>query len=68
MRIKNCVRNVIGILIVRYIIRRNLCDNTEGWIVTRKSGEKQIIKVFSVQAYKNIIRPVLGRREDWNEI
>ena len=67
MKIKDRIKNAIGILIVRYILGRGLHDNTEGWIVTRKSGEKQIIKVFSLPAYKNIIRPALHRKGEMHE-
>ncbi len=64
---KNRIKNAIGILIVRHILSRTLHDNTEGWIVTRKNGTKQIIKVFSLPAYKNIIRPALGRKGEMHE-
>lgn len=54
------IRNAIGILVVRYIIHNDLKNNTEGWLVTRKNGTQQVIKVFSRQAYENVIR--LARR------
>lgn len=53
------IRNAIGILIVRYIIQNDLKNNTEGWLVTRKNGTQQVIKVFSRQAYENVIRPAI---------
>lgn len=53
------IRNAIGILIVRYIIHNDLENNTEGWLVTRKSGTQQVIKVFSRQAYENVVRPAI---------
>ena len=67
MKIRNKIRNAVGILVVRYILGSDLHDNTEGWIVTRKNGSKQIIKVFSLPAYKKIIRPALGRKEEMHE-
>lgn len=48
------IKNLIGIVIVRYI----LGTGTEGWLVTRKSGEQQVIKVYSKQAYENVVRPI----------
>lgn len=65
---KNKIKNVIGRLIVRYIIHSDLKNNTEGWIVTRKNGTQQIIKVFSKQAYKNVVRPVIYRRANNEQI
>ena len=53
------IRNVIGVLIVRYVIHNDLKNNTEGWLVNRKNGTQQVIKVFSRQAYENIVRPAL---------
>ena len=67
MKIKNRVKNAIGILIAKYIIHKTLNSNTEGWIITRKNGSKQIIKVFSLPAYKNIIRPAIGRIGEMHE-
>lgn len=66
-KIRNRIKNAIGIMIVRYAIGRDLHDNTEGWIVTRKNGSRQIIKVFSLPVYKNIIRPALGRKGEMHE-
>lgn len=65
---KNKIKNVIGRLIVRYIIHSDLKNNTEGWIVTRKNGTQQIIKVFSKQAYENVVRPVIYRRANNEQI
>lgn len=67
MKIKDRIKNAIGTLIVRYVLSRDTHDNTEGWTVTRRNGSKQIIKVFSLPAYKNIIRPALGRKEEMHE-
>lgn len=55
--IRKKIRNAIGILIVRYIIHNDLMHNTEGWLVTRKNGTQQVIKVFSRKAYENVVRP-----------
>lgn len=55
MEINKKIKDAIGTAIIRYILRQN----TEGWLVTRKSGSQQIIKVFSRQAYENVIRPVI---------
>lgn len=61
------IRNAIGILVVRYIINNDLKNNTEGWLVTRKNGTQQIIKVFSRQAYENVVRPAIRRKGGVNE-
>ncbi len=67
MKIRYRIKNAIGVLIAKHIIRETLDNNTEGWIITRKSGRKQIIKVFSLPAYKNIVRPAIGRMGEMNE-
>lgn len=67
MKIRYKIINAIGVLIVKYIIRKTLNSNTEGWIVTRKNGRKQIIKVFSLPAYKNMVRPAIGRIGEMHE-
>ena len=59
MELRKKIRNAIGVLIIRYIIHSNLMNNAEGWLVTRKNGTQQVIKVFSKQAYENVIRPVI---------
>lgn len=59
MELRKKIRNAIGVLIVRYIIHNDLVNNTEGWLVTRKTGTQQVIKVFSRQAYENVIRPAI---------
>lgn len=35
----------------------------EGWLVTRRTGTQQVIKVFSRQAYENVIRAAIHSRE-----
>lgn len=68
MKISNRIKNVIGIVIAKYIIRKTLEDGKiEGWIITRKNGSKQIIKVFSLPAYKNMVRPAIGRIGEMHE-
>lgn len=62
MKIKKKIRNAIGVLIVRYVIHNDLKNNTEGWLVTRKNGTQQIIKVFSRQSYENVVRPAIRGR------
>ena len=64
MKIREKVRNAIGILIVRYIIHNDLMHNTEGWLITRKNGTQQVIKVFSRQAYENVVKPAIRGRSE----
>lgn len=67
MRLRKKIKNIIGILIARYIIHNDLVNNTEGWLVTRKNGTQEVIKVFSRQAYENVIRPTVHRKGGANE-
>ncbi len=53
------IKNLIGIAIVRYILK----TGTEGWLVTRKSGKQYVIKIYSRQAYENVIRPITHKAE-----
>lgn len=53
------LKNLIGICIVRYI----LGTGKEGWLVTRKTGAQQVIKVYSRRAYENVIRPITHKAE-----
>lgn len=66
MKLRKKITNAIGILVIRYIIGNDTKNNTEGWLVTRKNGTQQIIKVFSRQAYENVIRPAVHRDKDVN--
>ena len=59
MKIVNKIKNAIGIMIVRYIIH----TGTQGWIITRKSGTQQVIKVYSKQAYENVVRPAVEKQK-----
>lgn len=49
--------NVIGCIVAKWI----LINTADGLVVKRKGGAEQIIKVFSLPAYKNIIRPAIKR-------
>ena len=59
MKIVNKIKNAIGIMIVRYIIH----TGADGWLVTRKSGTQQVIKVYSKQAYENVVRPAVEKQK-----
>lgn len=54
---KKKIINAIGCIIAKLI----LSNTADGLVVKRKGGAEQIIKVFSVPAYKNIIRPAIRR-------
>ena len=53
------IKNAIGIMIARYIIH----TGADGWLVTRKNGTQQVIKVYSKQAYENVVRPALEKQK-----
>lgn len=55
---KNKIINAIGCLIAKWILHN--CD--DGLVIKRKGGADQVIKVFSLQAYKNVIKPVIHRK------
>lgn len=59
MKLIKKIKNLIGNCIVRYI----LSTGTEGWLVTRKNGTQQVIKVYSRQAYENVVRPITHKEE-----
>ena len=52
---KKKIINIVGCIIAKWI----LANTKDGLVVKRKGGSVQIIKVFSVQAYKNIIQPAI---------
>jgi hypothetical protein len=52
------IRNLIGIAIVRYVLHMD----GEAWLVTRKTGEQQVIKIYSRQAYEHVVRVATGRK------
>lgn len=47
--------NAIGCLVAKWILHN--CD--DGLVIKRRGGAEQIIKVFSVPAYKNVIKPAI---------
>lgn len=55
MKIKQALINKIGCVVAKWIIHN--CD--DGLVVNRKGGAEQVIKVYSVQAYKNFIKPAV---------
>ena len=57
MKIRDKIKNAIGIMIARYIIH----TGADGWLVTRKNGTQQVIKVYSKQAYENMVRPAVEK-------
>ncbi len=56
-RMKKKVINALGCMVARWILRN--CD--DGLVIKRRGGADQIIKVFSVQAYRNVVRPAIRR-------
>ena len=60
MKIKDRIINAIGCIVCRWMLS---CYD-DGLVVQRKGGAKQRIKVFSDQAYKNIIKPSYTRTKD----
>ena len=60
MKVKDRIINAIGCIVCRWILS---CYD-DGLVVQRKGGAKQRIKVFSDQAYKNIIKPSYTRTKD----
>lgn len=56
-KIKHKFINKAGCVIARWILHN--CD--DGLVIKRKAGAEQIIKVFSVQAYRNMIKPAIRK-------
>lgn len=54
-KIKKTVINEIGCFVARWILHN--CD--DGLVISRKGGARQIIKVFSEPAYRNVIKPAI---------
>ncbi|MDE7444780.1 MAG: hypothetical protein K2N15_03635 [Lachnospiraceae bacterium] len=54
---KQRIINAVGCVVAKWI----LSNTADGLRVKRKGSAKQIIKVFSVQAYDNVIRPAIRR-------
>lgn len=57
MKIKQALINKIGCVVAKWIIHN--CD--DGLVITRKTGMQDVIKVYSMQAYKNVIKPAICR-------
>lgn len=57
---KKKIINTIGCIVAKWI----LTNTKEGLVIKRKGGAEQIIKVFSVPAYKNIIKPIIKKISD----
>lgn len=55
---KKKIVNTIGCLIAKWILH----NFEDGLVIKRRGGADQIIKVFSLQAYKNIIKPAIHRK------
>ncbi len=55
--IKKEITNKIGCFVARWILH-NCAD---GLVIKRKGGAKQIIKVFSEPAYRNVIKPAIHK-------
>ena len=61
MSIKQSLINMAGCIVARYIIRQ--CNG--GLVITMRSGNKQIMKVYSEQVYKNLIKPAIHKEIDF---
>ena len=55
---KKKIVNTTGCMIAKWILH----NFEDGLVIKRRGGADQIIKVFSVQAYKNIIKPAIHRK------
>ncbi len=56
-KIRQKIINNVGCAAARWILHN--CD--DGLVIKRKAGAEQIIKVFSAQAYRNIIKPAIHK-------
>lgn len=56
MDIRQNIVNKIGCAVVWWILH----NCSDGLAIKRKGGAEQVIKVFSVQAYRNIIKPIIS--------
>ncbi len=56
-KIKQKIINKAGCIAARWILHN--CD--DGLVIKRKAGAEQIIKVFSAQAYRNVIKPAIHK-------
>ena len=56
-KIRQKIINNVGCAAARWILHN--CD--DGLVIKRKAGTEQIIKVFSAQAYRNMIKPAIHK-------
>lgn len=56
MDIRQNIVNKIGCAVAWWILH----NCSDGLAIKRKGGAEQVIKVFSVQAYRNIIKPLIS--------
>ena len=54
---RNRIINSAGCLVAKWVLHN--CD--DGPVIKRKGGAKQIIKIFSEPAYRNVIKPAIHR-------
>mgnify|MGYP006922135536 CR=1 FL=1 len=58
-QIKKEIVNVVGSAVAKWVLHYD-----DGLIVIRKGGARQIIKVFSEPAYRNVIKPAIHKATD----
>ncbi len=54
---RNRFINIAGCVVAKWILH----NFDDGFVIKRKGGAEQIIKVFSVPVYKNIIKPAIHK-------
>ena len=65
---KKKIFNFIGEMIIKYIFWRERKGGDNSVIcIKRKNGAEQVIKVFSKQAYANIVYPALHNQKGGKE-
>ncbi|MCX4326428.1 MAG: hypothetical protein OSJ45_03920 [Lachnospiraceae bacterium] len=57
INVKKEIINKAGCLVARWILHN--CD--DGLVISRKGGARQVIKVFSEPAYRNVTRPAIHK-------
>lgn len=57
INVKKEIINKAGCLVAGWILHN--CD--DGLVISRKGGARQVIKVFSEPAYRNVIRPAIHK-------
>lgn len=60
IKVKQKIVNALGCFVARWIIHN--CE--DGLEIKRKAGASQLIKVFSTQAYRNVIKPAICRAQE----